>query len=215
MYFFPLPQGHGSFRAVFIVVVSFLDRCWLFMKKIVIFVHDKTELEKKLRSLKQSQCPLCGRVETLNRHDSVKTNRPDHASEKHITGKRVWCCNRGQRGGCGRTIKLLFAWALPRHSFTGHILSTLINGIYKGESVKSVFEEMGILLSLDGAYHIIQRLRSQMDMIRSVLSGRGPPPDSEHPDPLIQTIAHLRSVFQSELCPVETFQMTFQRPFMG
>ena len=69
-------------------------------------------------SLKQLRCPGCGAAETLNRHSKLYGNDP-HASDGQAQGQRgqrVWCSNRGQRGGCGRTVSLFLAVMLPRHS---------------------------------------------------------------------------------------------------
>jgi hypothetical protein len=33
-----------------------------------------------------------------------------------VRGQRAFCSDRGQRGGCGRTVSLFLAVMLPRHS---------------------------------------------------------------------------------------------------
>ena len=76
-----------------------------------------SELGEYLLLLKQLCCPECGVAETLNCHSKLYGNDPDSTQGGRIQrGQRVWCCSRGQRGGCGKTFSIFLADVLPRHT---------------------------------------------------------------------------------------------------
>lgn len=183
--------------------------------KQTIFVEDEQALEKKLCSLKQNRCPGCRRRGTLNRHDKLQGHRPDHATDRHQRGQRAWCSNRGKRGGCGRTVTLIFQWVLPRHSFTAGLLGSLLQGLGRGLSRSQACARLRTHLSEEGALHLLHRFRRRLSAVRSALVRRCPPPPCRHRDPLIQTIQHLQCAFPTASCSVAAFQMAFQRPIMG
>jgi hypothetical protein len=185
------------------------------MKQTILFVRDAGGLEQLMRSAKNSCCAHCGRRGTLNRHDRPKGNDPAASNKQRVRGQRLWCSNRGRRGGCGQTIYLAFAWVLPRHTFTAPMLKKLLSALRAGSSVQVAWGGGGLSLALQSSYHLLQRFRERIGELRSCLSHRGPPPQGMHPDPLVQTIEHLSCAFASEDCPIAAFQCWFQTPIMG
>ena len=185
------------------------------MKIAVRFVRDEQELEEECRSLKQKSCPHCKRSGTLNRHDALRGNRADHASEKQERGRRMWCSTRAGRGGCGRTVKILFARTLPRHTLTAPMAWTILQGLLDNLPVKAAAEKLRMLLSTDSVYRFLRRLRDRLDALRAALLDRCRPPAIAAADPLLQTAQHLRCAFPLSKSPLEAFQVSFQRPFMG
>lgn len=184
------------------------------MKKIQ-FVRNEQEREEALANLKQTRCAHCRRTGTLNRHDHVKSNDLDAADKQTVRGQRAWCSNRGRRGGCGRTMLIVFAHFLPRHSLNATILGRLLKRLSAGGSVQSAWERCGLPAQLQSVYHLLQRFWERLDAIRRALLSRCAPPDSAQTDPLRQTAEHLRCAFPSTACPVEAFQYAFQTPIMG
>lgn len=185
------------------------------MRAAIRFVRNEQELERVLGTLKQIRCAHCGRVGTLNRHDTVHGNDLGAADKQTDRGRRAWCSSRGRRGGCGRTTAIVFVRVLPRHSFTAPLLDKLIGGLSAEHSVQAAWEQGHLPVSIESAYHILQRLRRRVDTLRTALLARCAPPSSDHSDPLRQTAEHLRCAFASEPCAVEAFQYTFQTPIMG
>lgn len=183
------------------------------MNRRIIFVCDEQELEKVLSRAKQDPCPHCGRIGTLNRHDRLTGNAPNQHSGHSVRGKRLWCSNRGARGGCGRTTSLLFAWVLPRHTFTAPLLSSLLGKVAAGSSVKAAWEGLDTLLALESAYSLMRRFRERIDFLRSMLFSHAKPPRSATVDPVVQTIEHLQRSFPDNA--VSAFQTTFAHPIMG
>jgi len=184
------------------------------MKKIR-FVRDEEELEQVLENLKQERCAHCRRTGTLNRHDHLQSNDLDAADKQMVRGQRVWCSNRGRRGGCGRTMLIVFARFLPRHSTNATMLGQLLKSLCAGGSIKSAWEQCGLPVDLQSVYHLLQRFREQLAGVRGALLSRCAPPDSAQTDPLRSTAEHLRCAFPAAPCAVAAFQYAFQTPIMG
>lgn len=179
------------------------------------FVADRQALFLRALSLKQQRCPHCQCAHSLNRHSFLYGNDPSAANASMLRGQRVFCCNRGQRGGCGRTFSIFLAGVLPRHSVTAPILWRLLALLLTGCSVKAAAESIHAPFALETLYHLVSRLRGRLDVLRTWLFTRAQPPPCSSADSLSQTVAHLRAAFPDAACPPAGFQCVFQRPFCG
>jgi hypothetical protein len=166
-------------------------------------------------SLKQQRCPRCGKVEALNRHSVLRGNDPIQASGQCVRGQRVFCSNRGRRGGCGRTFSLVLADVLPRHTLTASLVWQWLVKVLAGFSLKAAAEKLRLPFALETVYRLRRKLRRQLDHLRAQLCREQSPPGSVLSDPLLQTAEHLRAVFPRSQCPPSDFQLHFQRPFLG
>jgi len=180
-----------------------------------VFVPDFDGLEKFFRSLKSIACPFCDHVGALNRHSLMHGNDPEAAEGRITRGQRVFCSNRGERGGCGHTFPVLFAWVLPRHSLTTTLVWQAIHEWLGGLSIRASWHTTTTPLALCSFYHFLQRMRQRLTTLRTVLSTVSRPPDSKRRDPLQQTFEHLKVVFPTASCPAEAFQQRFQSPLTG
>ena len=167
-------------------------------------------------SLKQLCCPECGAAETLNCHSKLYGNDPSSTGgqDRVQRGQRVWCSNRGQRGGCGRSFAIFLADVLPRHTVTGPWLWRLLDRLLAGGSIKAVAEALGLPFALETVYHLLHRLRQRLARVRSALCREQKPPASSQTDPLLQTAEHLQSLFPRGVCPPGDFQLRFQCPLL-
>jgi hypothetical protein len=104
---------------------------------------------------------------------------------------------------------------LPRHTFTAPLLWKALKGLLNGFSIKAAWEAADLSMALDSFYHLLQRLRRRLDIVRVTLSALSAPPSSSARDPLVQTLEHLQWVFGSHLCPPAAFQLRLQQPLMG
>lgn len=231
----PRPLGggwpHGVFRLAPAALLVFLSAsAWarviagyrihgfhrfLMRAALTSFVPDTDALEKLLRRLKHIACPFCEKTGTLNRHSRLWGNDPLSANGTLDRGQRVFCSNRGRRGGCGRTSSIFFAQVLPRHTFTASLLWKALSGWLAGASIKASWEAAGLPLALDTLYHLLQRLRRRLNELRTALHSLGAPPGSKASDPLRQTFEHLRGVFAADSCPPERFHLRLQRSLLG
>jgi hypothetical protein len=132
-----------------------------------------------------------------------------------LRGQRVFCSNRGRRGGCGRTFALFLAEVFPRHTVTASWLWQLLCRLVKGGSIKAAVEALKLPFGLETLYHLLQRLRGRLPDLRCLLCREQRAPASSQADPLLQTVEHLQSVFAEEACALSAFQQHFQRPLLG
>jgi len=130
-------------------------------------------------------------------------------------GQRVYCSNRGQRGGCGRTFAFFLADILPRHTLTASLVWPWLVKLLAGLSLKAAAEKLRLPFALETVFRLRRSLRNGLDQLRSRLCREQPPSASAHADPLLQTVEHLRQVFPDSECPPAAFQLHFQRPFLG
>jgi hypothetical protein len=175
------------------------------------FLGGLKELGEYLLGLKQLCCPFCGAAETLNCHSKLYGNDAQKPGGQIQRGQRVWCCDRGQRGGCGRTFSIFLADVLPRHTISAGCLWKVLRGVLKGGSIRATCKALSLPFALESIYHLLQRLRQRMASVRSALCRKLQPPVSSQTDPLLQTVEHLRNVFAQGDCPVADFQLMFQQ----
>lgn len=151
----------------------------------------------------------------LNRHSVLRGNDPAAVNGSLVRGRRVFCSNRGQRRGCGKTFPLFFAGTLPRHTFTAGLLWTLLRKILGGATIRAAAQTLGLPCSLEAAYGIVRRLRHRLSAVRSSLCREQPAPASAQTDPLRQTLEHLQCIFPQSTCALAAYQNHFQRALMG
>jgi hypothetical protein len=151
----------------------------------------------------------------LNRHSKLYGNDPAVINAQALRGQRVFCSNRGQRGGCGRTFSVFLAEVLPRHGVTASWLWQLLQRLLSGSSTQSAAEALGVPFSVEALYHLLQRLRKRLPDVRCLLCRQVPAPDSSQSDPLLQTVEHLQRAFTRAACALSAFQLGFQQPLMG
>jgi hypothetical protein len=151
----------------------------------------------------------------LNRHSHSRGNDPAVADGQTIRGQRVFCSNRGQRIGCGRTFLLCLAEVLPRHTLTAPLVWQWLVKLLAGLSIKAAVEKLRLPFALETFYRLRRKLRQRLDSLRMRLYREQTPPGSACTDPLLQTVEHLQVAFpRSECAPVD-FQLHFQHPFLG
>jgi hypothetical protein len=87
--------------------------------------------------------------------------------------------------------------------------------VLAGLSTKAAGEKLSVPFALETIYQVGRKLRRDLDRLRTCLCVEQEPPASPHTDPLLQTVAHLQSVFAGSACPPAQFQLHFQHAFLG
>lgn len=128
-------------------------------------------------------------------------------------GQRVFCSNRGNRTGCGKTTALVLCDVLPRHTVGAKALWAWVIGLLGGKSVRQA--SMKLPFALETFRSLKTKITRDLDRIRTRLMGLSPPPSSRQSEALLQTFEHLHSAFAASACPVASFQLHFQTPFLG
>jgi hypothetical protein len=149
----------------------------------------------------------------------LRGNDPVAVAGQIVRGQRVFCSDRGQRGGCGKTFPLFLVGILPRHTFNAALLWALLQKLLGGATIKAAAETLRLPFSLEAVYGIVRRCRQRLAVVRSYLSREAPAPVSGQTDPLGQTLEHLQQIFAPVTAPtgdaLAAYQRHFQRPFLG
>ena len=132
-----------------------------------------------------------------------------------MRGQRVFCSDRGQRGGCGQTFALFLADILPRHTVRATLFWQLLCQWLAGLSLKAAAESLRLPLALETFYRLIRRLDERLDVLRPLLCQKQAPPAGAEAKPLRHTVRHLQAVFAPAVCPLQEFQLVFGQPLMG
>lgn len=151
----------------------------------------------------------------MNRHSRSLGNDPSATDGQTCRGQRVFCSNRGQRGGCGRTFCFFLAEVLPRHTLTASLVWPWLVKLLAELSFKAAVEKLRLPFALETMYRLRRRLCRRLDSLRTRLCREQTPPVSVQTDPLQQTVEHLQLVFPRSACPPADFQLQFQQPFLG
>jgi hypothetical protein len=165
--------------------------------------------------MKQQRCPHCGCAETLNRHSKLYGNDPVAVAGRCLRGQRVWCANRGRRGGCGRSFCIFIADVLPRHTVRAGLLWHWLMKLLGGLPMKAAAEKLHLPFALETLYRLRRKLCRRLGELRTRLCREQDPPRSAQADPLLQTLEHLQAVFACHECPPALFQLHFQQPLLG
>lgn len=145
----------------------------------------------------------------------LRGNDPAAAAGRIVRGQRAFCSDRGQRGGCGKTLPLFLADVLPRHTFNAARLGALLLQLLGGATVQAAAASLRLPFSLEAVHGIVRRCRRRLELVRSCLSRAQPAPASGQTDPFLQTLEHLRQSFAQDPCALAAYQRHFQGAWLG
>lgn len=172
------------------------------------FYRTEHEWTAIIERLKQTACPHCQRVGTLNRHGSL-FGYDDTSPRTTLRARRIFCSNRGRRPGCGRTVSVWMSHIIRRSSLTSRTLlaflqHTVVHGLVDAIQTVNTHRSVRTWHRIGKRFHLAQ------SRIRTALRERGPPPPesfegARRPD-IAHVLAHLRVTFPNTDCPIAAFQ---------
>jgi len=114
-----------------------------------------------------------------------------------VRGRRVFCSNRGQRRGCGRTFSVLLGTAIACFVVRTLTLFRFARAVVSGVTRRAawVAETAGVL-SLSSGYRLWRRLQAQQSALRVRLCRTAPAPVCGAREPLAELLGHLRRVVE-------------------
>lgn len=151
----------------------------------------------------------------LNRHSRSLGNDPTTTDGQTCRGQRVFCSNRGQRDGCGRTFSFSLVDVLPRHTVTASLVWPWLVKMLAGLSLKSATEKLRLPFALETLYRLRRKWQRGLDAVRTQLCRQQAPPQSKQIEPWLQTVEHPQLVFPASACPPADYQLQFQRPLLS
>lgn len=161
-------------------------------------------------ALKHMLCPHCRQRGYLILHGFVYGYGDTDRARR---GHRIFCSNRNQRSGCGKTFCLLKTLFIRQFMISARALSAFLDCLCQGLCPAKAGRILEPQMSKTSIYRIYHRFRNSQSRIRTLLKQVKDPPDIPGTnDPVVQTIFHLKSVFKG--CFVSQFQHFFQVSFL-
>jgi hypothetical protein len=166
-------------------------------------------------------CPHCHAIGALNRHGCLYGFDESSPRERTLRARRVFCSNRNNRPGCGRTFSIGLVDKIRRLNLTAAALWQFLQYVVTG-SILAAGRAVDCGLNERNWQRIWKRFHLAQSKIRTALFGRCPPPDTPPrpppSDPMRQAaahvLAHLQAAFPDAQCPIAAFQQATHRFFM-
>lgn len=181
------------------------------------FYRDEDEWTAIAERLKQTSCPHCKAVGTLNRHGTLCGFDDSNPQRRTIRARRVYCNKRRRQPGCGRTFSVWIADKVRRLSVTTRTLWTFLQHAVVG-TISAAIRAADCPRSDRTFQRIWKRFDHGQSAIRTALLGRGPPPElpaeSARRPTAAQVLAHLQITFPHADCPIAAFQHTMRSFFI-
>lgn len=172
------------------------------------YYSSEDEFNRLHHNLKHFLCPFCGQRGFLILHGFLSGYGETGMVKR---GHRIFCSNRNNRNGCGRTFSILKSWYIKTLMICARSLSCLLDKIRNGLCPARAFETMKDRMSKATVYRLYHRFRHNQAGIRTFLARVKPPPDTNSNSSVAQTLSHLFSLFPD--CMVSGFQYFFQTRF--
>lgn len=161
-------------------------------------------------NIKLLLCPHCRRVGFLILHGYLYGYGETDLIQR---GRRIFCSNRKNRPGCGRTFSFLLAGYIRNFVIFARFLSGFLEHLSQGLCPAEAARKAEIPMTITTIYRLYKRFRHNQARIRTYLTRvKDPPLLDDTTDPVIQTITHLKTVFKD--CIVTQFQLHFQTTFL-
>lgn len=180
------------------------------------FYHTDQDWDRIWQKLKQTSCPHCNLVGTLIRHGSLQGYDDSKPQRKCIRARRIFCSNRHNRNGCGRTFSVFKADKIKRRSLSTRSLGRFLKLAVAG-GIGAAVRAARSYLSDRTLQRIWKRFTLAQSKIRTNLLGRCPPPEvpaSSSHAPEAEVLVHLQAAFPDADCPIAAFQVATQTCFL-
>lgn len=175
-------------------------------------------IEQQTMQLEHAQCRHCGQTRQLVSHGFIRKKRV--GAEPAAVGKRVFCSNRNNRTGCGRTLQLYLDATIRCLHHAGCRVAAFVWSLAAGMTILNAYHQATGTASPRHAYRWLHRLGAQLSVYRSV-SHRPPLQDTaqigaaKRPARLLLLISACEVLLQrfgQPLCAA--YQLQLQRPFL-
>ena len=181
------------------------------------FFHSLSSLRQYLSEFRLqrplTQCPHCQRSEHLIVHDTV--HKKACGGRSLIVGRRLFCSNRGQRKGCGRTLRLSLANRIPSLFYSTQAVCLFLLALMESLSIHKAYEKATGQAQTRNAFRWLHRLEQHAADYRS----RGQPTSGspfQHSNNrrthLIQSLTSFLTTPSKDIC--QRYQLRFQIQFM-
>lgn len=169
--------------------------------------------------LKATACPHCKATGLLVLHGFLRGYDESSPREKTVRARRIFCSNRYNRPGCGRTFSVWITDKIRRLSLSAGGLWMFLQAVVASGLVAAI-RRVDCHLSDRQMQRIWKRFDLGQSQIRTVLWQQCKPPErpelpaksSRHP--AAEVLAHLRAAFPKSDCPIACFQHALRMFFV-
>jgi hypothetical protein len=179
------------------------------------YYESENAFEQIHEQLKRYPCPFCHLIGCLILHGFLSGYSDTNGGSRTRRGHRIFCSDRDNRSGCGRTVSILLARFIKHFLFTAHTIWKILANIVSGMCKMKAMQDTAAYLSRSAPYRLWHRLRVNATHIRTCLLKVAAPPNTDSTVPELQTIKHLETAFADPPNPISSFQMYFQISFFA
>lgn len=129
-------------------------------------------IEQSTKQLENEQCHHCRQTQQLISHGMVY--KKQSGGEPAPIGKRVFCSNRNQHTGCGRTMRFYLDTAVRYLHYTGWHVVAFVLALIAGMSVQQAYCRATGTADPRHAYRWLHRLCAELSGWRSLCHQRLP-----------------------------------------
>lgn len=166
-------------------------------------------------TIKLTQCIHCGMTGMLILHGYLYGL--DEYRSRSIKGRRVYCSNRNNRKGCGRTILYRIIDYLQRTLISTDMAWQFLEHILMGSSIENSYNSLDpqCELSLSTFFRFWRNFKLQTHAIRTSIADKFNLKKISEPTQYRETLRHLSLLLSGgSTNPVAQYQKVFQIPFV-
>jgi hypothetical protein len=130
-----------------------------------IFYSSLSAIEQQTSQLEFAICRHCQQDRQLVSHGFVYKKL--HGGKRQAVGKRVFCSDRGQRFGCGRTMQLYLDSVVHGMHYAGQVLIAFMAALMIGLSVQHAYRRATGAAECRHAWVWLNRLEQQLSTHRT------------------------------------------------
>lgn len=128
-------------------------------------------IEQQTTQLDHEQCARCQQTHQLVSHGFIRKKQV--GADPQAVGKRVFCSNRRNHTGCGRTMQLYLDVTVRYLHYAGAAVVAFVLSLIAGSSIQHAYHCATGTVTPRNAYRWLTRLGAQLSVYRS-LSHRPP-----------------------------------------
>lgn len=182
-----------------------------------VFFSSRDDLFNYSGQIQLKDCPYCQQCNTLVKHSKIYRTAKEKG-QYIFHGQRIFCSNKKNKNGCGRTFSLNLTIKLPRfnkftkevYSFFKKFLETFIISVAWAFAYPQSFD-------INTPYRFTRLIQKSLgNCIASLLSITGiyQPPQRVKPNTLLYLISLMQHAFPNAENPLTALILKFQkRPF--
>lgn len=113
-------------------------------------------------------CPHCSESHFLISHGFVY--KKTITTLKKIIGKRIFCSNRFNKKGCGRTFQIYLSLYIPRLHYSADELNLFTKSLISGDSISLSYTNATGALEYRNSYRWLKKLYDHTDRYRNFIT---------------------------------------------